>query len=138
MTCDDDDRALDSQGLLVPESTPIALIPRPPLTDLETQNKFDVLTIEEETEEEQRTDTPPTALLGLERQPTSPQPVATGKSKPPVQPAPTGGRRKWSFSRSKGVSVDLMNLHPNPPPSERARALGPEPVRGPLLRQRNV
>ena len=103
MTCDDDDRALDSQGHLVRESTPIALIPKPPpLTDLETQNKFDVLTIEEETEVEQRTDTPPTALLGLEREPTSPQPVATGKSKPPVQPAPTGGEEEMEFQQVQG------------------------------------
>ena len=33
MTCNNDDRALDSQGLLVPESTPTTLIPRPPPLD---------------------------------------------------------------------------------------------------------
>ena len=56
VTCDDD-KVLDSRGHLVPESTPATLLPRPSLTDLETQNKFEVLT-DETTETEERTDAP--------------------------------------------------------------------------------
>ena len=113
MTGNNDDRALDSQGLLIPESTPITLIPRPPpLIELQTPNRFDVLTVEmtettaeqselteetpnKKTETEEHTENPTTSPETLKPPPTPFVPHAISPS--PLflpQRSPSVGRRK--------------------------------------------
>ena len=113
MTCNNDDRALDSQGLLIPESTPITLIPRPPpLIELQTPNRFDVLTVEmtettaeqselteetpnKKTETEEHTENPTISPETLKPPSTPFVPHAISPS-PSVLPqrSPSVGRRK--------------------------------------------
>ena len=159
MTCDDD-KVLDSH--LVPESTPTTLLPGPPLTDLEAQNKFEVLT-DETTETEERTDAPepvkpsstpfappstpsvppavppspsvlpqrtppmgrrkpaplPTALLGLVLKVTSPQPVTTGKSKPPLQSTSAEGEEEMEVQQAQGRKRGPDEPPPKSPPKRK-------------------
>ena len=84
------DCILDSQGLLVPESTPADLIPRPPLTETATQNRFDILaTTETEDKNTEQTNIEQT-------KPTEPE-----SFEPPAAPDP---------------SHLVLQFSPSPPP----------------------
>ena len=120
-----DEKLLDFQGKLLPESTPTNVISRPPLTDsqevlMTTENRFNVLMEPDDTSDKQdgQTNLNPTVLLGLVRKETSPQ-LVTGKSKPILESTSIAGKEEMEVQQAQGRKRGPDEPPPKFPPKRK-------------------